>query len=48
MQVFYRAVRRALVVYEQTRVVFCCAAMQRHWGHLVGFGAKECQSTNRA
>jgi hypothetical protein len=48
MQVFYRVVRRALIVYEQTRVVFCCEAMREQWGRVIGFGAKGCsRSTSR-
>ena len=37
MRVLYRSVRS---VYRQGRVDFCCAAMCRWWGLLVGFGAK--------
>jgi type IV pilus biogenesis protein CpaD/CtpE len=40
MRVFYRSVRRAVVVYQQTRAVFCCAEMKRHWDQLIGFGAR--------
>ena len=48
MKVFYRARHSSLVVYEQTAVAFCCAEMERQWGRLIGFGAKDCQrSTSR-
>jgi hypothetical protein len=52
MQVFYRAVRgarrAAVTTYEATRVVFCCAAMERQWGRLIGFGVRGCaRSTSR-
>ncbi len=43
MKVFYRVPRRqraALTVYEAARVVFCCAAMERQWGQLIGFGVR--------
>ena len=40
MRVFYRTVRRALCVYQQTRVTSCCAAMARQWGKLLGFGSR--------
>jgi len=40
MKVFYRSLRRTLVVYQQTRAVFCCAEMARRWGKLLGFGAR--------
>ena len=48
MKVFYRAVHRALVVYRVVRVTICCVEMQRQWGRLLGFGAKDCAaSTSR-
>ncbi len=37
MRVLYRSVRS---VYRQGRVNFCCAAMCRWWGLLLGFGAR--------
>ena len=40
MRVFYRALRRSIVVYQQTRAVFCCGEMARRWGKLLGFGAR--------
>jgi hypothetical protein len=40
MHVFYRALRRSIVVYRQTRIVFCCAEMAQRWGKLFGFGAR--------
>ena len=43
MRVFYRvrcARRVAVTTYEATRVVFCCEAMERQWGRLIGFGAR--------
>ena len=43
MRVFYRSVRS---VYRQGRVDFCCAAMCRWWGLLVGFGARGGSSTS--
>ena len=50
MRVFYKAVQAkpaAPVVYRQGPVTFCCVAMCRWWGVLVGFGAKGCASTSR-
>jgi hypothetical protein len=48
MRVFYRCVRRALTVYQQTRVAFCCAEMKRQWNRLLGFGARDVSaSTSR-
>jgi hypothetical protein len=52
MLVFYRLVRAkrrtAYPVYAQTRVAFCCAAMELKWGRCIGFGAKDCPaSTSR-
>jgi hypothetical protein len=41
MRVFYRALRRSIVVYQQTSVTFCCAEMERRWGKLLGFGARD-------
>lgn len=40
MRVFYRALRRSVLVYQQTRVSFCCAEMEHQWGRLLGFGAR--------
>jgi hypothetical protein len=40
MRVFYRTLRRSVTVYQETRAVFCCAAMARQWGRLIGFGAR--------
>jgi hypothetical protein len=48
MRVFYRSVRRALFVYQQTRVTFCCETMRGKWGKLIGFGARNVSAcTNR-
>jgi hypothetical protein len=48
MRVFYRACHSSIVVYDQTRVSFCCAEMERQWDRLIGFGAKGClRSTSR-
>jgi hypothetical protein len=52
MLVFYRLARRqrraAYPVYELTRLAFCCTAMERKWGRVIGFGAKDCKaSTSR-
>lgn len=52
MKVFYRARRGSLgqvAVYEQTKPpAFCCEAMARQWGQLIGFGLKGyCRSTSR-
>jgi hypothetical protein len=41
MRVFYRCVRCALSVYQQSRVVFCCETMREKWGKLIGFGARD-------
>jgi hypothetical protein len=41
MRVFYRCARRPVTVYQQTRVVFCCDDMERRWGQLLGFGARD-------
>jgi hypothetical protein len=40
MKVCYRSIRRTLVVYQQTRAVFCCEEMARQRGKLLGFGAR--------
>jgi hypothetical protein len=40
MRVSYRAVRRSLIVYRQTRVVFCCEEMEWQWGERISFGAR--------
>ena len=40
MRVFYRCVRRALSVYEETSVAFCCPSMALQWGRLLGFGVR--------
>jgi len=52
MLIFYRLARRSrrtvYPVYEQTRVVFCCKALELKWSRVIGFGAKCCKaSTNR-
>jgi len=41
MRVFYRSLRRSVIVYQQTRVAFCCAEMERQWGRLFSFGARD-------
>jgi len=41
MRVFYRALRRSVLVYRQTKVSFCCTEMTRQWGKLLGFGARD-------
>ncbi len=48
MRVYYRAVRSAVTTYEATRVAFCCAAMKRFWGRLVGFGVRGCARSTSA
>ncbi|MGH7225633.1 MAG: hypothetical protein ACRELF_20640, partial [Gemmataceae bacterium] len=40
MKVFYRSLSRTVVVYQQTRAVFCCEEMARQWGKRLGFGAR--------
>ncbi len=40
--------RSAVTTYEATRVVFCCAAMERQWVRLIGFGVRGCaRSTSK-
>jgi hypothetical protein len=44
MRVMYRsaqASRSSPAVYRQGPVKFCCAAMCRAWGVLIGFGVKD-------
>jgi hypothetical protein len=41
MRVFYRALYRSIMVYQQTRAVFCCPTMAEKWGKLIGFGARD-------
>ena len=40
MRVFYRALLRSVVVYQQTKVTFCCGEMEKRWTKLIGFGAR--------
>lgn len=48
MRVLYRCLRRALPVYEQLAVTFCCASMKCQWGRLIGFGTRDVSaSTSR-
>lgn len=54
MRVFYRSCsgrtpRAPEVVYEQVgEPAFCCEAMRRHWGIMVGFGVRNApRSTNK-
>lgn len=48
MRVFYRALRRSVVVYRQTSVSFCCIGMAHRWGNLIGFGVRDVRaSTSR-
>jgi hypothetical protein len=41
MRVVYRFLRCSLPVYEEMKVIFCCAGMSRQWGKLFGFGVKD-------
>ncbi len=51
MKVFYSASQvnvAAPVIYQSGRVKFCCVEMNRWWGRLIGFGARDCpESTSR-